>query len=88
MLGVLAAPLSKTLFDPVMLFSRVVDVIVLAGCEPFSGLCLIGLPLPQLINELALCVHWAFAVLRFGVILDGYLALLLAKKASACLSRL
>ena len=49
---------------------------------------MIGLPLPQLLNELALGVHWAFAVLRFGVILDGYLALLLAKKASACLSRL
>ena len=40
-----------------------VDAIVIADCEPFSGLCLIGLPLPQLITvrrEVALGVRWAF----------------------------
>lgn len=64
-----------------------IDVIV-ADCEPCSGLCVIGLPLPQLIfvrrEELSLGFRWILsAMLRFGVALDGYLALLLAEKASA-----
>ena len=40
-----------------------VDAIVIADCEPFSGLCLIGRPLPQLMTvrrEVALGVRWAF----------------------------
>ena len=41
----------------------------------------------QAMRWLWMCVGLSSAVLRFGVALDGYLALLLAKKASACLSR-
>ena len=36
-----------------------VNVIVIVDCEPFSGLCLIGLPLPPLLNELAVGVRLA-----------------------------
>ena len=73
-----------------------VDGTVVVGREPFSGLCVIGLPLPQPISCSADEVRVGFGYslsfrafddgtnLRFGVILDGYLALLLAQKAFGC----
>ena len=60
MLRTLAALLWTACFIRYCFF---VDAIVIADCEPFSGLCLIGLPLPQLMTvrrEVALGVRWAF----------------------------